>query len=101
VLQADTKDERDTQQRRKRRKQSSALDLRQQRRREPGVLAKVDEANLLLQAKRTNLGSNSIVVQSVLQGLREHGASGCLGFDCRSHFAPIVSRRSHDFASAG
>ena len=36
------------------------------------TLAKVDERDLLLQAKRANLGANPVVVQSVLQCLRQH-----------------------------
>jgi hypothetical protein len=71
-LQADTEDERNPEQRRQRREETAALDFREQRRRQPGVLAQVDEADLLLQPERPDLGADAVVIQSVLQRSRQH-----------------------------
>jgi len=72
VLETDAEDESNPQQRRQRRKQLAALDLRQHRRRQPGVFAELDQPHLLLQAQRADGRANRVLLQSIPQRRRQH-----------------------------
>src|SRR5688572_29812956 len=74
-----------------------ALDLREQRRRQTGVAAELDEPHPLLQPQRAQLLADPVAAQSVLQSLRKHPDLPV--FDSRSKNAPLLSRHSNDFHS--
>jgi hypothetical protein len=57
------------QQRRQRRKELIALDLREHSRRKAGVLAKLGETELLLQAERSNFLADFVPLQPGDEGL--------------------------------
>src|ERR1044071_6609261 len=62
VFEAEAEHHRDTQQRRQRREQVPPLDLRQQRRRQAGMLPELHQAELLLQTERAEFRSDLVAL---------------------------------------
>jgi hypothetical protein len=72
VVEAHAEHQRDPEKGRQRRIDVRPLDLREQRRRQPGVPPELDERHLLLQAKSPDLFSDLVAPQPFFQRVRQH-----------------------------